>query len=247
MPKNVVSVMQPYLFPYIGYFQLMAASDRFVIYDDVAFIRQGWINANRILVSARPHRFTVPISHASSFRLICETPVDATAYHRWRKRFLMTLQTNYAQCRCFRTAFSLVADVLHDSNATTIDNLARRSLLATAGYLGLACHIRESSRSYGNSQLHGVERVIDICLLEGADCYLNLPGGRSLYHPEPFTAHGMELWFLEPVFRTYDQTTGLPRQGPGATEFIPGLSIIDVLMRHTAAEIRDMLPASIGR
>jgi len=65
-----ISIMQPYIFPYLGYFHLIEASDRFIFYDDVNFIRKGWINKNKILLNGNDFTFTVPLSKASQNKLI---------------------------------------------------------------------------------------------------------------------------------------------------------------------------------
>ena len=71
-----LAIMQPYLFPYLGYFQLIAAVDKFVFYDDVNFIKNGWINRNRLLISGKVNYITIPLSGASSFLKINQVLVQ---------------------------------------------------------------------------------------------------------------------------------------------------------------------------
>src|SRR5712692_546334 len=106
-----LGIMQPYVFPDLGYFQLLRAVDKFLMYDDVAFIKQGWINRNTILVGGRASRFSVPLRDASSFRRIDETEVDQDSYPRWLRKFLMTVDQNYRDAPCYGTARELVARV----------------------------------------------------------------------------------------------------------------------------------------
>ena len=86
-----IAIMQPYLFPYIGYFQLMQAVDRFIVYDDVAFIKQGWINRNYIMASGRPLLFTLPLEKISSHKLIKDTDIDQRVYRSWCQKFFKTI------------------------------------------------------------------------------------------------------------------------------------------------------------
>jgi hypothetical protein len=205
--------------------------DRFVVYDDVAFIKQGWINRNRILVEGKPHGFSVPLRGASSFRCIDETLVDPDAYHPWWRKFSMTIDQSYGRA----PHFAAVRTVLHESFegfAGSIAALALRSLVRTTAYLGIDTPITASSRRYGNQHLKGAERVIDICLREGAGRYVNAIGGRKLYSPEPFADQEISIHFLEPALEPYRQFT---------SAFVPDLSVIDVMMFNPPDRIRDML------
>lgn len=228
-----LAVMQPYLFPYLGYFQLMRAVDRFVIYDDVTFIKQGWINGNRTLHRGSARRFSVPVEHGSSHVLISETRIHGERFLHWRRKFLHTLAQDYAGAPEVRPVTALVERVL-GQDTLSVGELARRSLTGVTTYLGLDPVPANSSAVYQNRHLSGEERILDICDRERADTYVNLPGGRSLYHPGAFASRGVALRFLKPTLDPY------PQGGPA---FVPGLSIIDVLMRHDPATVRRMVEA----
>jgi hypothetical protein len=223
--------MQPYLFPYIGYYQLIAAVDRFVIYDDVNFIKQGWINRNNILVNGAPYRFTVPIQSLSSFTAINEVLVDPRTYPAWREKFLKTLTQAYAKAPHFQGTMELVQRVL-DPFATHVVQLARSSVEAVSSHVGIPTTIVPSSSTYGNNELKAQERILDICRLEGATDYINAQGGVGLYDKIVFQEHGFTLSFLQPTMVAYPQ---------GKSAFLPGLSIIDVLMFNSQNEVRSML------
>jgi hypothetical protein len=107
-----LAIMQPYLFPYIGYFQLISAVDKFVVYDDVNFIKQGWINRNTILVQEKRHLFTVPLINQSSFSKINEVFVNNKLYNSWRIKTLRTLEQSYKKAPFFKEIYGLVATVL---------------------------------------------------------------------------------------------------------------------------------------
>jgi hypothetical protein len=223
-----LAIMQPYLFPYLGYFQLLAAVDRFVVYDDVAYIKGGWINRNRWLVNGQPAYFTFPVRDASSFRLIAHTQV---APGPWPRKLLKTFQQVYARAPFFAPAFALLEQVVSASEPS-IGHRAVASLRAVADYLGVATRITDTSAIYGNADLRAAERVIDICQREGATVYINALGGTDLYDREAFAAVGVDLRFLRPRPVTYPQFGG---------SFVPHLSILDVIAFNPVEAIRDML------
>jgi hypothetical protein len=233
-PIVKLAIMQPYLFPYIGYFQLIQAVDRFVVYDDVAFIKQGWINRNRMLINGAPCFFTVPVKDASSYRLICDTFIDDDRQHaRWPEKLLKSFDTAYRRAPEFSNVFPMLESVLA-GRPTRIAELAVASLRAVARFLEIRTAFVESSSIYVNGHLKGEERVLAICADEQATEYVNLPGGRSLYAPERFEAHGVTLTFLEAraiEYRQFDRA------------FVPWLSIVDVLMFNPIEAVRGYLSA----
>jgi WbqC-like protein len=226
--------MQPYLFPYIGYFQLIHAVDRFVVYDDVAYIKQGWINRNRILINGEPSFFSVPIKHASSYALICDTFIDDDPQHaRWVEKLLKTFDNAYRRAPEFRRVFPIVERVF-SVNTTRIADLALASVKAISSLLEIETTFVDSSRTYGNATLRGENRVLSICQAERANEYINVPGGRDLYSRERFEAAGIGLSFIQPRNVEYPQFGG---------PFVQGLSIIDVLMFNPLDQVRRDLDA----
>jgi hypothetical protein len=227
-----LAIMQPYIFPYIGYFQLMRATDRFVIYDDVTFIKQGWIARNRILINGEPSFFVVPVRHASSSVAIRETKIDDGPQHRqWVAKLLKTVDNAYRRAPHFARVFPLVESVFA-APATHVAELAVASLKAVAAYLDLDVQWVETSGLYGNAALSGEDRVLAICRAEGASEYVNPSGGRALYHRDRFAARGVRLSFLQPQAIEYRQFNG---------PFVPWLSIVDVLMFNDRETARAML------
>ena len=137
-----IAIMQPYLFPYIGYFQLLHAVDRFVAYDDVTFIKQGWINRNNILLNGAPHLFTVPLANASSNALISDTEISQRV--AWQPKLLKTLQQAYRKAPAFAQVYPLIENVISGEQAN-MSKLAVNALKIISGYLGLTTEIIESS------------------------------------------------------------------------------------------------------
>jgi len=226
--------MQPYLFPYIGYFQLLHSVDRFVVFDDVAFIKQGWINRNRILINGSASFFTVPVKDASSHRLICDMLIDDDRQHqRWTEKLLKSFDNAYRRAPQFASVFPLLESVVAAKPAR-IAELALASVKAVARFLELRTTFVESSTIYGNAQLKGEERVLAICAAEGATEYINASGGRSLYSRERFESRAVKLAFLEPRLVEYRQF---------GSAFVPWLSIIDVLMFNSIDRARALVEA----
>lgn len=217
-PTRTVAVMQPYLFPYIGYFQLAAQADRFVFSNDLKFINRGWINRNRLRVNNEPWLFTVPLHRPSDNCLIDEAQVLLD--DRFMLKFMRTLRHHYARAPHFEEVLALCEAVFENPPAT-IDQLASRSVCQVMAYLDLPFDSCDARGRYGNRQLKGEERVIDIVRQEKGTRYLNLPGGRELYDAGHFAAAGIELAFVDPVNEPYRQA-GEP--------FMPYLSILDVLL-----------------
>jgi hypothetical protein len=220
--------MQPYFFPYLGYYQLIAAVDAFVVYDDVMHIKRGWVNRNSILINCRSHRFTIPLSNASSRRLICETEIAGDG---WKQGLLESVRRSYSKAPCFADIYPLVESVVTKPQSF-ISALALDSLVAVMDYLGLEATLRETSRIYGNAGLKGQERILDICRQEKASAYINLPGGRELYSRDAFAGQGLELYFLQPNPVQYPQLR---------CDFVPNLSILDVLMFNDREAVQGML------
>lgn len=229
---RTLAIMQPYLFPYLGYFQLIAAADRFVVYDDVTYIKNGWINRNRILDPRKDRTiatFTVPLRGAGSHVAIRDVAINEAT--DWRRRLLLTISQTYKRAPQFERVFSLVSGVITRPE-THIRALAVESLRAVCAYLDLSREWVESSSVYGNRELAGPTRVLDICRREGATRYVNAIGGRKLYHQPDFADAGLELRFVEPALFTYPQLENA---------FVPGLSIIDVLMFNERDRVRRSL------
>jgi hypothetical protein len=226
-----LAIMQPYFFPYQGYFQLMAAADRFVVYDDVAFIKNGWINRNRILSSSGVEYVTVPLVGAGSSRSIeatrCAPP------RLWRDKILRKLEQAYARASEREVGIELVRRVLQVAGRESIRDLAVASICEVRAFAGISTDILESSSGYGNRAYSGSARVLDICRREAATTYINLPGGRSLYDSSQFESNGVNLRFLCPSLDAYPQSRG--------DRFVAGLSILDLIMNVSRDEVNRRL------
>lgn len=223
--------MQPYFMPYIGYFQMIKSVDTFIFYDDVNFIKQGWINRNRILLNNKDFLFTIPLHNATSFSLIKDTLLNEKFYPIWKVKFLQSIAQNYKKAPHFEVVYSLISAVLN-KNFQSISELAIESVKMVSGYLNLNTEFYVASERYQNIQLEREKRLIAICKNENATNYINAVGGKELYSKEVFKANGIELQFIASKPIVYKQFKD---------DFIPWLSIIDVLMFNSVAEVNELL------
>lgn len=228
MTTHSIGIMQPYFLPYIGYFQLMAMVDKFVVFDDVNFIQRGWINRNRLLMNGAPYTFTIPLSHASQNKLICDTHIAET---NWQPKLLRTIEQAYIKAPQFPQVFELCHRIIL-CNSSSLSAFVLNSLRLIANYLNLQVTIIPSSKVYGNNELCGQERILDICHMEKATAYVNLIGGVKLYEQQRFHENGIKLFFLRSQNTEYRQFSSL---------FVSSLSILDVMMFNDVASIKSHL------
>lgn len=224
--------MQPYLFPYIGYFQLIAAVDKFIIYDDVNFIKGGWINRNNLLVNKKSNLFTVPLDKSSPFLLINETKINFKFYNLWKIKFLRTIEQSYKKAPFFNQVYPLIENILDKPDNELITKLAVKSIKMVSNYLQIQTEISETSEIYKNKHLTGQQRVLDICSIEKASNYINPIGGQQLYSKDIFKENGVKLNFIKSNPICYNQFDN---------KFVPCLSIVDVMMFNSVEEIKVIL------
>ena len=227
-----IAIMQPYIFPYLGYFQLINAVDQFIFYDDVTFIKGGWINRNNILINKEKKLFTIPLDNPSSNKLICDTHVNRVLYHKWKKKFLKSLVQSYKKAPYFDEIFSLINDVLSKSN-DNLSQLALKSVISVTRFLEMETIFSTSSvENFDSGHLNAQSRVIDMVQKNKGDVYINAIGGKELYNKQVFKENNLDLFFLKPELKSYEQFD---------IDFIPGLSIIDVLMFNSKEECKRLL------
>ncbi|EOH6330321.1 WbqC family protein [Citrobacter koseri] len=221
-----IGIMQPYLFPYLGYFQLINAVDQFVIYDDVNYIRQGYINRNTILMGNSPQRFTVAVPGASSFKKINTLSFDVNV-----AKVLKTVHQAYHKRPYFEPVFSIVEKVL-TAEQRQIPMLCQYAFKEIFAWLGIEVSLHMASDLNYSRDETASGKVMNICRTLGGDHYINSPGGQHLYHSDEFVAQGMKLSFIKMDDVHYPQ---------GGGKFHAGLSIIDVLMNCSPSEVKVLL------
>lgn len=225
-----IGLMQPYLFPYIGYFQLIGTIDKFVIHDDVQYIRQGWINRNRIIIHGKEFLFVFSVKHDDYSKKINER-FYTDAFDAEAKKFLRNIDQSYFKAPCFAKVRALLTDVL-GSPERNVSKLNTLSIRKTCQYLGISTGILMSSEIEFEKSLTAESRVLAINKKLGSTHYINPIGGMELYQKERYLESGIQLSFLKPRLSPYEQPTA---------EFLPGLSIIDVMMNCSRESILEML------
>jgi hypothetical protein len=222
-----LAIMQPYFFPYIGYFQLINSVDKFIFYDDVNFIKNGWINRNRILLNNDTHYITIQLKNASSFK-----PINTIEFSDNRKKIRKTISQAYHKAPYFHLVFPMIENCLN-SQTNMINDQSTASILQIAKYLNINMDFEKSSEVYsGTKPFKKSERIIEICKINGATEYVNPFGGIDLYDKREFEKNGIKLSFLKSLSTEYKQFNN---------SFISGLSIIDVLMFNTIDETSKLL------
>jgi hypothetical protein len=224
-----VAIMQPYFLPYLGYFQLIAAVDRFVIYDDVQYMKGGYVNRNAIQIRGTKSHMTVPLQKASPNRLIHE--IEIVAGDHWRRKLLKTIGFAYAKAPHYDAVFPLVEDIVGNME-TNLSSFLQHAITRVCDYLDIGTQIIPTSRIYENRHLDRVERVIDIVQRCGGNTYINPIGGVELYDKQEFAHQGIELQFLEMKPVRYHQLT---------QHFVANLSILDLIMFNSKTAMTSLL------
>ena len=217
--------------PYIGYFQLINAVDKFIIYDDVNYIKQGWINRNNILLNGKSHLFSIPLKNASSFKKINEIEINENLFFKWKEKFFKTLELGYKKSPNYDHVISILRKSFNNNHQELCDFIYY-SLVEICNYLNITTKIERTSEVYQNTGLERAERLIDICKKENALTYINPIGGQELYTKDYFKKNDINLFFIKTNKIEYKQFKN---------DFVPWLSIIDILMFNTPDEISSML------
>lgn len=223
-----LGIMQPYFFPYLGYWQLINAVDKYVVYDDVTFIKGGWISRNNILLNGTGHMITLQLDNASSFRNINEIAISVNV--KARTKILKTIEQAYKKAPFYEKIMPMLENLI--MNSKMISELNYEAILCINHYIGIDTEILLSSQIEKDCSLKGEEKVIHICNRLGADAYYNAIGGIELYHQAHFLKNNLELFFVKMRDVSYKQYDN---------EFVPNLSIIDVLMFNPVEKIRTYL------
>ncbi|WP_306113758.1 MULTISPECIES: WbqC family protein [unclassified Roseovarius] len=225
-----LAIMQPYFLPYLGYWQLMQSVDEFIVYDDVQFSKGGWINRNRLLLGGAAHTFTLPLRKGRLGDKINERYLSEN-HEAASQSLLAKVSQAYGDAPFFAKVMPVFERIM-TADETNLGDFLFMSLEQVKKYVGLKTPLLRASELDAGQGLRADERVLAICKTRDARLYVNAPGGRDLYDKDAFREQGLDLKFIEPAEITYPQFDG---------DFVPSLSILDVMMFNDPAEIRDML------
>lgn len=222
--------MQPYFFPYVGYFQLINIVDEFVVYDNIKYTKKGWINRNRILVNGKEQFLTIPLKKGSDFLHVKERKLSEN-WDSDRVYIINCIKASYSKAPFFKDVFPLIEDCVMYKNDNLFD-FVFYSITAINNYLNFSTKLIISSNLPIDHNLKSEEKVISICKFKNASIYINPIGGQPLYSSKKFNDNGINLSFLKPNFIKYNQFND---------KFVPFLSIIDVLMFNSREIVDEII------
>lgn len=228
-----IGIMQPYFFPYVGYFSLIRYVDKFIFFDTPQYINHGWVNRNRVLKQdGNLDYIIVPVKKASQKTPIKE--IEIANENSWRETIIGKLTVYKRKAPNYQKVMDFIKDVLYTSEYRKLSELNCRSIVRTCEFIGLAGDFDVFSKM----DLH-IEQVNEpdewalyITKALGGDVYVNPPGGQSFFDREKYRSENIKLQFLESELKPYIQRIG---------HFEPGLSIIDVMMFCKNDEIKEIL------
>ena len=223
-----VAIMQPYFLPYIGYFQLISAVDRFVIYDNIKYTKKGWINRNRMLQNSQDKGFSLSLAKASDGLDIIDRRL---AENFNRQKLLNQIRGAYGKAPYFNDVWPLIEKIVFFEN-NNLFRYIQYSILEICKYLMLDTEIIVSSDIDVDHDLKGEKRVISICKKMEASIYINPIGGKDIYSNDIFTEQELELQFVQSQFYEYPQFQGA---------FVPWLSILDIIMFNSLEKCRCLI------
>lgn len=223
-----IGVMQPYFFPYIGYFQLINAVDKFIIYDNIKYTKKGWINRNRFLQNGRDAIFSLPLKKGSDQLNIVERQISDDFNP---SKLLRAFKGSYLKAPYYKEV-SVMLEIIMSYEYGNLFDYLHNSILEICKYLEIDTEIVISSKLDIDHSLVSSERVVALCKSVAATAYINPIGGVDLYDKSQFLKEGIELGFLvtNPIY--YNQFKD---------PFVSSLSIIDVLMFNSKDSITQLL------
>lgn len=220
-----LAIMQPYFLPYIGYYQLIAAVDTFIIYDNIKYTKKGWINRNRMLMNGSETTFTLPLKKDSDYLNIDQRQLAANFN---REKLFSQFKIAYSRAPYLAQTINLIDNIVY-CEESNLFRYIHQSIVKICSHLEIETDIRISSEININNALKGQDKVLALCQSAGATTYINAIGGIELYSREEFKAQGIELKFIKSKPLEYPQFDD---------KFIPWLSIIDVLMFNPLNTVR---------
>jgi hypothetical protein len=223
-----LGIMQPYFMPYIGYFQLIAAVDQFIVYDNIKYTKKGWINRNRMLQNGQDAVFSLSLKKDSDSLDVVQREL-ASDFNR--NKLLNQFKEAYRCAPYFEQTFPLVEQIVRHEDSNLF-RFIHHSIVKICEHLGIDTKIRFSSEIAIDHDLKGQDKVLALCGALNASTYINPIGGLELYSKEVFWNCGIELKFIKLKPFNYSQL---------GNEFLPWLSIIDVMMFNTLDIIKSCM------
>lgn len=227
-----LGIMQPYFFPYLGYFSLIAATDEWIVFDPVQFIRHGWIERNRILKPGEGWQYVgVPLVKQPRETLIKDVVIKAA--EPWRQKLFRQCDHYRKRAPYYAAVIEFLQEILK-YETDSITKLNTHLLKETCGYIGIdiSCHIYSEMDLVHEEVTGPGEWALNISKALRAKRYINPPGGAQLFDKEKFKQAGIELLFLENDLTPYSQRRPV---------FEAGLSVLDAMMFCSPSEIKQLV------
>ena len=225
-----VAIMQPYIFPYIGYFQLIKSVDEFIIYDNIQYTKKGWINRNRILVNDKDQLITLPIKKDSDYLNVIDRELSES-WDKDKKKILNVIKSSYHKAPYFQETYELISKCLNNEEKNLFKFIFD-SIININEFLEIKTKMVVSSTINIDHSLKSKDKVITLCKARNASIYINAIGGMELYDKEEFKQHQINLNFIKSNPIRYKQFID---------EFVPWLSIIDMMMFNSKEQTKEYL------
>lgn len=219
-------IMQPYFLPYIGYFQLISAVDQFILYDNIKYTKKGWINRNRILSNNKDVYFSIPLKHDSDYLFIKNREISEVFNPN---KILNQIKSAYFRAPFYTETINLISMLLNYKKSKNLFDYIHNSIITICQYLSIETDIKISSSIFIDHNLKSQDKVIEICKNLNSTSYINSIGGIDLYSSAEFKKNNIDLYFIKSNYFEYIQMN---------QNFIPWLSIVDVLMFNSLEKIK---------
>jgi len=225
-----LGIMQPYFLPYIGYWQLINVVDKFIVYDNVEFSRRGWFHRNQILMNEKPKLFSLPIKNDSDYLNVNQRFL-ANNFRLEMNKVLGQVKSSYIKAPFFYEVYPIIEKCFHYKSQNLFDFIFY-SIKEVTNFLNIKTEILISSETTIDHNLKGKERVFAFCEHFDTRTYINSIGGKKLYAKESFKKKNIDLKFLQVNTIQYKQFS---------KEFVPFLSILDIMMFNSVEDIAILL------
>ena len=229
-----LAIMQPYFFPHLAYFQLMKEADEWIVFDEIQFIDKGWINRNRILHPNEEKQwqyFTLPLTGRKQFSRISELEIHPEK--NWEAEIFGKLTHLKKKAPFYRDTLAFLEECFEEKTAN-LSVFLSHTLRKCAQKLEISTPIKVQSEMgmVGLQSTHPGQWAVSISAACGATEYINPLGGAEIFKKAEFDAANIKLKLLKGGQLSYTQRN---------RQFVPGLSIIDVLMWNSAEEVRELM------
>lgn len=210
-----VAILQSNYIPWKGYFDIIAAVDEFILYDDMQFTNRDWRNRNKIKTPNGPQWLSVPVGHDRNRRIRDVVIPD----NHWQKKHWRTLQANYRRAPYFQEIADWLAPLYLDVSYKNLSELNRKLIASVCNYLEIQTKV---SNSWDYQLIQGkTERLVDLCKQAGGTEYISGPAAKDYIEDRYFDEAGIKLsWFNYSGYPEYPQLWG---------EFVHDVSILDLL------------------